>query len=193
MARETKGLSIFIDMRDSSEMIDKIEAYRIFYNEFRNVDGAKMDDLRLNNFNLAYKAFIGDAIFLHYKGELTIEVFDLLSKIKEKVLKVEQKSSCNFGIGVAHGPYENIEAGQGNGNLAAPLSQYVDHASKASGFARKNSEYIFALRTSTKGKTLDSNMEFKEFILEEQKKTRSNWNIQSKTSASKRNFRFDID
>lgn len=193
MTRKTKGLSIFIDMRDSSEMMDKIDVYRIFYNEFRNVKDEKIGDLKLNNFNLVYKAFIGDAVFLHYKGELTSEVFELLSKVKEKVLNAEQKSGCNFGIGVAHGPYENIEAGQGNKNLAAPLSQYVDHASKASGFAKKNSEYILALRTSTKGKTLNSNIAFKEFILEEQEKTKSNWNIGSKTSASKRNFRFDID
>lgn len=179
-----KGLSIFIDMRGSSEITDKLKLYTEFYNKFRNIEANNLRGKVLSNCSLVYRTYVGDAVFLQYKtGELNQEVIYILEQMQKIVKELEgTQKKVEYGIGVAFGEYENVEIGTEGTNSAAPVSISIDSASKSSGIAFKNTDKRFALKQKNKKVALNGNVALKDYLI-------SHANISHKTSGAKV-FRF---
>lgn len=165
--QKPKGLSIFIDMRGSSEIEDKLKIYTEFYNKFRNIESNSLRGELLSNCFLTYKTYVGDAVFLQYKtGELNKEVIFILEQMQVIVEELENsQKKIEYGIGVSYGEYENVEVGTNGINKAAPISISIDSASKSSNIAYKNTDKRFALKQKNKKVSLKGNVELKDYLV----------------------------
>lgn len=159
---QTKGLSIYIDMRGSTKLNreTKIGNVNKLYNKFNSYN------VEYDSIYLKYTSLIGDGVLMFFKyGKLNNEIINLLTDIDNKVKDI---SSLNikYGIGVAYGliDFETYEVN--DNSISIPLGQSVDFSAKASDLGNKNSEFPFAIFLKNKAKTIESkdNHELYEYL-----------------------------
>ena len=185
MSQESvKGISIYIDMRNSTKLNkkSKIKEIRKFYNTFNNYE------LVMSNISLTYQSLIGDGILMFFKcSELNDELFTLLEDMSDKVKKISH-NNIKYGIGIAYGEISNEIHMVNGSNQNIPIGTSVDLAAKASDLGNKGSDKVFCIFLKNKAKTISSelNLELRNFIEKNKKQ------IKGKTSSSGNNYRFDF-
>lgn len=184
MSQETiKGISIYIDMRNSTKLSkkSKIEEIRKFYNEFNNYS------LDMSNINMTYQTLIGDGTLMFFKcSVLNDELFDLLEDINKRVKNITH-DDIKYGVGISYGEVSNETHKVNGNNQSIPIGTSVDLSAKSSDLGNKWSDKLFAIFLKNKKNTIKSelNIELRNYLDNSDK-------IEGKNSSTNNNYRFNV-